>query len=266
MIKKTYLLLLAILLCLPNLIFAEEGFEFKGGQLFTPEMIESIKDYINGMPIQEQELREIRDAANVWKRDSDNSQIELREAKALDMQTQQIDNVLDPTAAQDAATKNYIDVRLPAGTISMYGGSSAPAGWLECDGSAVSRTTYATLYAAISTTYGVGNGSTTFNLPTFTNKFARGNTPGTGAGADTHSHADTLAAPAHTHSVPRDGWGSAHQTGFVGRIKTIINTTLYDSATGDNTSGAASATALTGSVTDGANVPVYTAVMFIIKQ
>lgn len=54
----------------------------------------------------------------------------------------------------------------PLGTISEYGGSSAPnAQWLMCDGSAVSRTTYAGLFAILSTTYGVGDGSTTFNLP-----------------------------------------------------------------------------------------------------
>lgn len=54
---------------------------------------------------------------------------------------------------------------VPSGSITGYGGSSAPAGWLLCDGSAVSRTTYASLFSAISTTFGVGDGSTTFNIP-----------------------------------------------------------------------------------------------------
>jgi len=49
--------------------------------------------------------------------------------------------------------------------IEMYGGSSAPTGWLLCDGSAISRTTYAVLFAVISTSYGAGDGSTTFNVP-----------------------------------------------------------------------------------------------------
>ena len=53
----------------------------------------------------------------------------------------------------------------PVGEVSSFAGSSAPTGWLLCDGSAVSRTTYAALFAIIGTTYGVGNGSTTFNLP-----------------------------------------------------------------------------------------------------
>ncbi len=54
---------------------------------------------------------------------------------------------------------------VPAGTVMAYAGSTAPTGWIFCDGSAVSRSTYATLFAAIGTTYGSGNGSTTFNLP-----------------------------------------------------------------------------------------------------
>lgn len=51
------------------------------------------------------------------------------------------------------------------GFVAPFAGSSAPDGWLECDGSAVSRTTYAPLYSKISTTWGAGDGTTTFNLP-----------------------------------------------------------------------------------------------------
>jgi microcystin-dependent protein len=54
---------------------------------------------------------------------------------------------------------------LPAGLIAPFGGSSAPTGWLLCHGQAVSRSTYSALFAVFSTTYGAGNGSTTFNLP-----------------------------------------------------------------------------------------------------
>ena len=54
---------------------------------------------------------------------------------------------------------------VPAGTVVMHGAGTAPSGWLACDGSAVSRTTYADLFASIGTRYGSGDGSTTFNLP-----------------------------------------------------------------------------------------------------
>ncbi len=69
---------------------------------------------------------------------------------------------------------------LPAGIGPLpYAGSTVPAGWLECDGSAVSRTTYAALFTAISTTWGAGNGSTTFNLPDMRGKVAIGSGTGT---------------------------------------------------------------------------------------
>jgi len=79
----------------------------------------------------------------------------------------------------------------PSGSIQMFGAATAPSGWLICDGSAVSRTTYATLFNVISTTFGVGNGSTTFNLPDMTNRFPYGSSTGTDAGnADVGSAAD----------------------------------------------------------------------------
>lgn len=53
----------------------------------------------------------------------------------------------------------------PVGAIIPYGGSTAPAGWLLCNGAAVSRTTYSDLFAVIGTKYGAGDGTTTFNLP-----------------------------------------------------------------------------------------------------
>lgn len=65
------------------------------------------------------------------------------------------------------------DVRVPAGMVGYFAGSSAPTGWLECNGSAVSRTTYADLFTAIGTTYGTGDGATTFNLPDLRGEFLR---------------------------------------------------------------------------------------------
>jgi microcystin-dependent protein len=87
-------------------------------------------------------------------------------------------NLNSMTAPTPASTSNSTDVAttawvnskisadLPAGVVVPFGGTSVPSGWLKCDGSAVSRTTYAKLFAAIGTRYGTGNGSTTFNLPT----------------------------------------------------------------------------------------------------
>ena len=60
------------------------------------------------------------------------------------------------------------------GSIQMYGGATAPTGWLLCDGSAVSRTTYAKLFEVLGTAYGEGDGSTTFNVPNFSGRFPIG--------------------------------------------------------------------------------------------
>lgn len=63
---------------------------------------------------------------------------------------------------------------VPSGAVMHFAMSTAPTGWLECNGGAVSRTTYADLFTAIGTTFGSGDGSTTFNLPDMRGEFIRG--------------------------------------------------------------------------------------------
>lgn len=70
------------------------------------------------------------------------------------------------TAAQQAL--------IPAGAVMPFAMNSAPSGWLAADGAAVSRSTYAALFAAVGTTHGAGDGSTTFNLPDLRGIFVRG--------------------------------------------------------------------------------------------
>ena len=71
---------------------------------------------------------------------------------------------------------------VPVGTVVTTAASSAPSGWLLCDGSEVSRTTYSTLFAAIGTAYGAGDGSTTFSLPDMRGRVPMGAGTGTGGG------------------------------------------------------------------------------------
>ena len=73
----------------------------------------------------------------------------------------------------DGATAGGYEV-VPAGTIVAYGGASAPIGWLLCDAAAVSRTTYARLFAIVGTAFGVGDGSSTFNTPNLADRLPLG--------------------------------------------------------------------------------------------
>lgn len=124
----------------------------------------------------------------------------------------------DPTTSLEAATKQYVDTvgtsSSPSGIIAPFAGTSAPTGWLSCDGAAVSRSTYAALFAAIGTTWGVGDGSTTFNVPDLRGMFLRGtgtNATGSSSGAvgpsvgayaaDTYlNHSHGITDLGHTHS------------------------------------------------------------------
>jgi phage-related tail fiber protein len=63
---------------------------------------------------------------------------------------------------------------LPSGVVFPFAGTAAPYGYIICDGSAVLRTDYPALFAAIGTTHGAGNGTTTFNLPDYRGRFLRG--------------------------------------------------------------------------------------------
>ena len=97
-------------------------------------------------------------------------------------------NRLHYTILQDPANLAAIkSLLLPSGMIAPFAGSSVPTDWLACDGSAVSRTTYAALFTAISTTWGSGDGSTTFNVPNLAGRVPVGSGTGTTTEAVTAS-------------------------------------------------------------------------------
>jgi microcystin-dependent protein len=84
---------------------------------------------------------------------------------------------LDASALKTGATSTG-QWNVPSGVVFPYGGGTAPAGFLLCDGSAVSRTTYAALFAAVGTVWGYGDNSSTFNLPDLRGRFMRGRANG----------------------------------------------------------------------------------------
>lgn len=164
-------------------------------------------------------------------------------------------------------------ISTPAGVVMPFAGSTSPDGWLLCYGQAISRTDYATLFSVLGTTYGTGDGSTTFNLPDMRGRIAAGkddmggvaasrltsggsgitgSTLGNAGGAETvtltsaqsgvpaHSHANTV-----TNNAVTTGAGSAHQHANTLSSNTVASSAhrhdftiaLYDnaySATGSN--------------------------------
>lgn len=122
------------------------------------------------------------------------------------------------THAEMDANLGYL---VPPGAVMAFARNSAPAGWLECSGAAVSRTSYAQLFAAIGTTFGAGDGSTTFNLPNLRGEFIRGWDNGRGVDSgrafgsaqagEIQSHSHGITDPGHAHR-----WGTDDTTGASG--------------------------------------------------
>ena len=153
------------------------------------------------------------------------------------------------------------------GSLLMWPTTSAPTGYLNCDGTAVSRTTYAALFAVVSTTFGTGDGSTTFNLPNYTNRMPYGATIGsTGGSADaivvshTHTATSSVTDPGHSHALNVAAGGLGGQDSPTRALAGSNNTS---SAQTGITVGTTINSA--GSSGTGANLPPYLGINFIIK-
>jgi microcystin-dependent protein len=148
----------------------------------------------------------------------------------------------------DGTFATPVSASIPTGTVATFAVSTPPSGWLNCDGSAVSRTTFATLFSVIGTVYGNGNGSTTFNVPDMRGRTVAGYDPSNSSGrltgtptggvsaatiantggeqghtltapGELPSHTHTVNDPAHTHSYS-DG-GHTHIVFDPGHLHTI---------------------------------------------
>jgi microcystin-dependent protein len=174
----------------------------------------------------------------------------------------------------------WLDILHPVGEIKLWAGAAPPTNHALCDGAAVSRVTYPELFARIGTTYGVGDGSTTFNLPNLANRFVAGKgTTWADALAKTGGSKDAIV-PNHTHVwstvievirriasygggsrfvVPVDSTSDGVIDGIAGAPgggMIVENGGVLSSATGAATTGEA--------VTD-KNLPPYIALNYIIR-
>lgn len=183
-----------------------------------------------------------------------------------------------PTEDEDAVNKSYADsISTPIGGIIIWPGNVLPANFLVCNGTAVSRTTYAELYNVIGTTYGAGDGSTTFNIPNLTNRFpvgagnlyGRGNTGGSkDAIVVEHTHGFTGKSKSgylqnsvsdQAHNTSNKGIFSTSQggIGFTGGKVSWYNLSINFTTDGTVNS--------TGSSGTDKNMPPYLGLYYIIR-
>lgn len=114
-----------------------------------------------------------------------------------------------------------------AGTLAYFGMSTAPTGWLKANGAAISRSTYADLFAAIGTTYGSGDGSTTFNIPDLRGEFPRGWDDGRGVDSGRgFGSAQANAYQDHTHTLRYNNVSNSGDYGNGGNYLTAKSTGL----------------------------------------
>lgn len=158
---------------------------------------------------------------------------------------------------------------MPSGAMLQWPTATAPTGFLLCTGAAVSRTIYAALFAVIGTTFGAGDGTTTFNIPDFDNRFAVGagdlySVGATGGSKDavlvSHTHTATVTDPGHDHDI-----GSGYNTSSVDNQ--FINAQNYngEKSSRSATTGITVANSTEGESGTNKNLPPYLGIYFIIK-
>jgi len=166
-----------------------------------------------------------------------------------------------------------------SGMLMMWTTGTAPSGWLLCNGSAISRTTYATLFAVIGTTFGSGDGSTTFNLPDYRDRMPIGagttyslNSQGGSKDAITVSHTHTLTDAGHSHKTDGTDGSNQHVVNQNADSFFDYKSDYSSSNDGGYTTGSTTGTSTTGITIDSAgssgtnaNLPPYIGIQFIIK-
>jgi microcystin-dependent protein len=165
-------------------------------------------------------------------------------------------------AVADLATAT-VERLLPAGAVMPFAMNSAPSGWLAADGTAVSRSAYATLFAAISTTHGVGDGSTTFNLPDLRGIFVRGSGSQDISGITynkTFAAKEGDAFQGHQHAVTHNAVYAVAGNAYQGGNGAILNAATIQ--VGNPTTDGANGTPRTAVETRPANIALLYCIKF----
>lgn len=147
----------------------------------------------------------------------------LKDRSIWDGDTAAIDDVLaqiDEAANQLATEYSPPTMTLPTGLITPFGGTVVPERWLLCDGSAISRSTYAALFSVLGTVFGSGDGSTTFNLPDMVTRTPIGASPANGGGAvivlgntvgSSFNNLQIANLPSHVHNLDSSNGSDLYQ-------------------------------------------------------
>lgn len=165
---------------------------------------------------------------------------------------------------------------VPTGSLMMWATNTAPMGYLLCNGAAVSRTTFAALFAILGTTFGAGDGSITFNLPDYRDRMpigagttyalnAKGGNKDATLPAHTHTATSTVSDPGHSHTkvgFNQFQGSNAGYPGFDGSGDSYTQVASDSSTTGISVG---TTVASAGASATNANLPPYIGIQFIIK-
>ena len=180
------------------------------------------------------------------------------------------------TELSDNLKDLYARTAWTAGIILPFGGGTPPLGWLECNGAAVSRTLYTALFTVVGTSFGVGDGSTTFNVPDTRSRAPIGAGAGSGLTARTlatSGGAETVVAtianlPSHNHGIsdPTHTHQTTYRTNFGGGGTSVATTTAGGGiVTANATLGIGTQTGFNGSNGAHANMQPWAVALWIIK-
>lgn len=170
----------------------------------------------------------------------------------------------------------------PTGSLIMWPSNTIPSDWKLCNGAAISRVTFATLFSLLGTTFGAGDGSTTFNLPDYRNRMPYGADAvvvgATGGSADaivvshTHTASSSVTDPGHGHGIATGAYNGAgnhpdHQTsGVAGNPFTVDSYNIAYVVPGTTGISVSTTNNSTGTSGSGANLPPYYALAYIMKS